>query len=525
MTPLTHNATILSESAGRRVLDIRGKWINWLDDQTWKPIDCSFREVGQRWECRTGPLTVSVPPRADGVCHIVSSNRWDVFAKTRISDADFALHVRPVGVSLVDAVMESPTSIVFPGAYPFGDLVYRMNFGRAPRLEKLVRINSKPAGTDDLRISFVLNHDAANVVAFDRNLSAAERDDYEQIGRDLQAKLADNRSRVQDIMVENFRQRALRIATWDGSLKNARATALGFAANQASGRRGVGIKPAFAWDSATPRQRMPIMLEIERQPNGNVRLTKVVPRAFLESATYPVLTDTTTTFYPDADTETTSVDGLVYRLVTVAANQTWANLRSGAGTNVFDTDANNSFFEFLCSTTSARYREILRGIMLFDTSAIGSGSTVNSATQSIYGIDNSGTSSATPDVNVYSSTPASNTSLATSDYGQTGTTAYSTAITNAAFTLSAYNDFAFNATGLAAVSLTGITKTSVKNANYDVANSAPTWGSGQFFSMQCSYADQTGTSQDPKLMVDYTVAASGSLFPPRQSIPPAILCF
>ena len=523
VTSLTHNANLLLSIGNRRTVDIRGKWINWLDQNGWSTIDCSFREVGRRWECRTGPLTVSVPPRADGICHVVSSNRWDVFAKTRITDPDFSLHIQAVGTSLADAVLESPTSIMFPGAYPFGDLIYRMNFGRAPRLEKLVRINTKPAGNDDLRISFTINHNAANVVSFDRVLSVKEKDDHFQIGIDLKNKL-NNNSRVQDIMVENFRQRMMHIDMWNGNNKTLQGVSLGFAAAQATGRRGVGIKPAFAWDSSPEPKRIPIVLEIERLPNGSMTLTKVVPRTFLDAATYPLMTDTTTTFYPNANVETTSVDGYVERINVTP--ESWSTLRSGAGTSRSDSLPEN-LVAFSATNMNSLWRSLRRTISLFDTSAIGSTSTITSAALSHYvSSDTIELVSGDPTISIYGSTPASNTSLANSDYGQTGTTAFATAIAMSAISGDAYSGWPLNETGLGNISKIGITKTSLKNSNWDALNIAPTWSSSALCNFVIFSADEAGSAQDPKLVVDYTVDGGGDvsiLMSPM--CPPSKSCF
>jgi hypothetical protein len=85
-------------------------------------------------------------------------------------------------------------------------------------------------------------------------------------------------------------------------------------------------------------------------------------------------------------------------------------------------------------------------------------------------------------------------------------------ITYANWSTSAYNDFTFNATGIGNVSKTGFSKFGVRNPNYDVANTPPTWSSGVTSHMQCYFSDEAGTTSDPKLVVTYSLGGSaGSL--------------
>lgn len=213
-----------------------------------------------------------------------------------------------------------------------------------------------------------------------------------------------------------------------------------------------------------------------------------------------------TVFNPDADPETTSVDGTVRRDLGAGAGEAWSTLRSGAGNSSEDnaTSANGPYI--LSDSGTDVWRSIYRVIVLFDTSSIPDTDTISAATLSVYSAtDKTDNLGITPDINVYSSAPASNTALANSDYGNTGTTAFSTAITYAGWTNAAYNDFALNASGLAAITATGVSKFSLRNANYDVANVAPTW-SATTFSRFNFYRADNGTNK-PKLDVTHTAAA------------------
>lgn len=209
----------------------------------------------------------------------------------------------------------------------------------------------------------------------------------------------------------------------------------------------------------------------------------------------------TITVYPQPGT---TVDGYAYRNGVL---ESWAVIRAGAGTGHNDTDATG--YGAYYDTGAAAYGTIIRAIYLFDTSAIGSGNTVTSATFSLYGIaavNDIGTSATDCAISLAASTPASNTALADSDYGQTGTTRYATDFTFASWSTSGYNTWNLNSTGLAAISLTGISKFATKFA-CDLDNSAPAIQNAKSTYVTNYFADQAGTTNDPKLVVNYTTSS------------------
>ena len=107
---------------------------------------------------------------------------------------------------------------------------------------------------------------------------------------------------------------------------------------------------------------------------------------------------------------------------------------------------------------------------------------------------------------IVGATPASNTTLANADYGQTGSTRYATDITIASMTGddSTYTTWTFNATGISNVSKTGVTNISMR-LKKDIDNIAPTWASGVFEGINAYFADNAGTTVDPKMVVTYTI--------------------
>lgn len=207
--------------------------------------------------------------------------------------------------------------------------------------------------------------------------------------------------------------------------------------------------------------------------------------------------NTTSTFYPDADPESTSVDG--YCQDTTLAS--WADKVAGTADNVNDANTTMYLVHFDSSFVTNNWSSLIRGIALFDTSAIGDTDTIDSATLSFYGSSKNDQSTYAPDVNIYSSNPASNISLVTGDFTTLGSTPFSTAITYAGFSTTGYNDFALNASGIANISKTGVSKFGTRNASYDVANTSPNWTADAGAALIAYSADQTGTANDPKLVV------------------------
>lgn len=220
--------------------------------------------------------------------------------------------------------------------------------------------------------------------------------------------------------------------------------------------------------------------------------------------------NTTSTFYPDAHVESTSVDGGVTRNLSLGSGESWGTIRGGAGNGAQDANSTGLDTYTISDNVSNQWRYLGRGIFLFDTSSIPDSDVISSATFSVFGstvnggkVDNFGLS-----VAVVDSTPASNTSLASSDYSNVGTTRYSDSdISITSWSNSAYNDWTLNSTGISNISKTGVTKFATR-LDKDVDNSAPTWSSNIAGGIDNYCADQTGTSNDPKLVVEHAEALS-----------------
>ena len=213
-------------------------------------------------------------------------------------------------------------------------------------------------------------------------------------------------------------------------------------------------------------------------------------------------------FYPEPHPEITSVDGSVsQRYVSALGGVDWATIITDAG-NLPEPTTNSIFAPNIkASKTPDLWIMNARGIFLFNTSSLPDNCSIVKAVFSLYGwFKKDGfTIPIAPDVNVYSSNPASNTHLVGEDYATLGSTPFcDTPITYAGWDITGYNDFKLNAAGKAAISKTGITKLGIRNANYDVAEIAPTWESGETAQM-VAWAVEKGDGYEPKLVITYSL--------------------
>lgn len=220
-------------------------------------------------------------------------------------------------------------------------------------------------------------------------------------------------------------------------------------------------------------------------------------------------------FYPDADPESTSVDGFVGAID--AAGSSWSDIHSGSPAVGSNDSAGDTYASRIQSyTTTDEYSHIYRGIFLFDTSDLPDTCTIQSATMSLSQLDNAifhkdeweGTDPPMA-TGLYGCNPDSNTSLTGSDYNTIGTTQYSdTTFAAGDTTQGAYNDYTLNSSGISAISKTGITKFATREANYDATNTEPEWESDKEYDWLVDAAEETGDSKDPKLVVTYTASAT-----------------
>ena len=219
--------------------------------------------------------------------------------------------------------------------------------------------------------------------------------------------------------------------------------------------------------------------------------------------------NTTSTFYPAAGS-VSPVDGQANR---GTANGSWQSYRDGAGLSTFDslTTAPIGYLRTAAGVTDVNL--MVRSYFLFNTSSIPDTDAVSSATLSFYiesisGATNHGTLSTAMTV----VTVGSDSALATGDYAVANFgTRIATDVPFTSYTASVYYDNTI--TSLSSINKTGLTRVGVlTSAEKD--NAAPTLSVGSTAIITTYTADQAGTSQDPKLVVEHAAPIS---FIPRTS--------
>ena len=219
-------------------------------------------------------------------------------------------------------------------------------------------------------------------------------------------------------------------------------------------------------------------------------------------------------FYPQAGSGGGNVT-CDARFVFSYGDNTWSGRRDATSSNeAQNTISKHSIIGFGTSSTTGRYMNFVRAIYTIDSSDLTAEANISATSFSVYGTGKSNTWVAlTPALNIYTSSPATDNKCVTGDFDQVGTVPQSdNEIAYADYNTSAYNDFLFNATGIGNVSKTGITKLSTRESNYDAPNVEPTWELGKVFQLTAYYADQTGTDNDPKLVVTYSLPVTDTGF-------------
>ena len=212
----------------------------------------------------------------------------------------------------------------------------------------------------------------------------------------------------------------------------------------------------------------------------------------------------TTTKYPDADTESSSVDGHI-GYAGLDDRIDWAAARDDDGSSVTQVRDSHASINNTCFQRSGTWEDFTRGVLLFDTSSIADDQAISAAVFS-FTCSQATTSAAEDTWNVVSSAPASNTALVAGDYDSLGTASMGTIEGDAVNTDSAtYNDITLNSTGRAAVTVTGVSKFGFRwEADRADAEPSPDTAGSQISMLS---ADTTGTSKDPKLVLTHATAA------------------
>lgn len=201
----------------------------------------------------------------------------------------------------------------------------------------------------------------------------------------------------------------------------------------------------------------------------------------------------TLTVYPDAGAGVTAADTSLGYI-----DVSWATAHNAASA---ETVSNTATAENCISQFAGGAYNIRRLGFSFDASSLNDDVTIDSATLSLYGGGKVGSSYSQY---IVSWAPADPGTPAVGDYNDFGTTAYSTK-TAANFSTVAYNDYSLSAGGISDISLTAVSSFGLRLSG-DALNQTPSSSE----SVNVKMADNSGTSADPKLVINYTEAATDS---------------
>jgi hypothetical protein len=213
----------------------------------------------------------------------------------------------------------------------------------------------------------------------------------------------------------------------------------------------------------------------------------------------------TLTAYPEVGGggSNTTTDGYLRRLASFGEN--FSDIRVGVGTNANPTTSENYMIELSCldSSSTDPFDYMDRGMFTFNTASLGSVAVISSAVFSFWETDKLANIGAI-DVHCGAATPANSNNLVAADYSQIGRISFAS-IVYASLVNSAYNDMTLNASGITNINKTGVSCFSTQS-QWDINNSTVgiNLSSSSWSSVNCRYADYSGLSNDPKLVITYT---------------------
>jgi hypothetical protein len=209
---------------------------------------------------------------------------------------------------------------------------------------------------------------------------------------------------------------------------------------------------------------------------------------------------TVSTFHPAAGANT-PVDGYIEK----QDESTWSSARDASSGDLVTVTATVSRAFVRLRESPTRY-SVARNYQLFDTSPIPDEDTIISATFSAYAttIVNNHTNS-DRDVALVEVSPSNTNNLVAGDFDQIGSIEGASRKTLASMSTGAYQDWGMNLTGIGFIDKSGITKLGLR-LSWDIDNVSPTPADASGAQFFFSSADETGTAQDPKLVVDHEEA-------------------
>ena len=178
---------------------------------------------------------------------------------------------------------------------------------------------------------------------------------------------------------------------------------------------------------------------------------------------------------------------------------------------IFQDSVADSFCAYLDQNSTDNCLTMVRGIFVFDTSAIPDTDTIDSATLAIKRSGVAMKDDFTDSVSLVKGYSASNTALAATDYNIVNwdMTQQASDILFSATAADTFFTFTLNATGLTNIIKTGVSKFGTTFAN-DRTDTKPTSGAVASQRMPNYFADTAGTDSDPILTVVHSAAGGAA---------------
>jgi hypothetical protein len=198
----------------------------------------------------------------------------------------------------------------------------------------------------------------------------------------------------------------------------------------------------------------------------------------------------------------------------LSTTKTFHELVTGTGTSIESGGHSYSAVMLWASTVSTKWRMIRRVGMVFNTAALPDVCTITGVTLTAKCWAKNDGLPCTPNACLYEFSPASEVTLAATDYALFGNVELSDTITYASWPDDGSRvTFTLNAAGRALINKTGNTCLGTRNANYDVAdeldpgNHDPTWKSNNdsFLLMYGRLGEAGDVADGPILTIDYTI--------------------
>lgn len=473
MQPLTWNADQEVINGKRRRTRFGVKHRNYLDsDNKWKKIDAQFQQVGNLFQVSHAPYKLECPRLANGDFRFDATTRYDIHSKQLIGSNPSGVTKRFPGVQPIEGIV-SGFDILYPLAAPalVADVLVHTH---EQKVQYLYQWRSLPPGDSEF---------VECPVEF-------EFDDVPSLARKSGSRT---------------------IRTTDQSITEA----LTLVSNT---NRGVSIKPARVWDSLN--RSAPVALRLRRIGKRLVGV-KLVPRSFLQKAfadgAFWVRTDTTSTFYPDADPESTTTDGTFF-MGSADTNGDFFSTIIGysSSTSIYD-NLSSDYVLYLYASSSGNdnlWQYIYRAAFLFDTSSIPDTDVISAADFILTATTGGGvTDDFGSTISLQPCDISVDSALDVYDYGRfrnNTTLLGSLAVSSWNGSEGVANTITLNTAGKNFISKTGVTQIGVVN-EADRSSTEPTWVENGSLGMYCYYADESGTTKDPALEVTHDVPPASSM--------------